>query len=120
LQTNSDSKSASTVADGNSAPEAHGSYGVRRDEMLATLVETLDPSIGSDDSELAFRRQVNLVIGRALVDHCYAAILLDNPGRVLESELHEPQSNLDIGAINARSLQDLARQLQAMFWPSRS
>ena len=40
---------ASTVAGSDSDSRAHSSHGVRDDEMLATL----DPSIGSDNSELA-------------------------------------------------------------------
>ena len=86
--------------------------------MLATLVNALDPSIATEDSEVEFRRQVDLVIGRALVDRCYAMLLLDNPSRVLESERYESPHHRDIGAIHACSLQDLACQLQAIFCPS--
>jgi hypothetical protein len=58
--------------------------------------------------ELALRRQIDLAISRALVDHEYAAGLLARPAQTLDIQ--------DLGNLPRGSLQELATHAQDIVW----
>jgi hypothetical protein len=72
------------------------------------------------DRDFEVRRQIDSEMGRALVDRMYAATLLNDPSRVLGSLRYAIQDSTEVGQIRARSLQDLAYQLRALFWLTSS
>lgn len=72
----------------------------------------------AQDGEAELRRQVDRAIGRALVDRTYAARLLDDPTKMLGRVRDAVEYSTDVGGIGACSLQDLAAQLHALFWPT--
>jgi hypothetical protein len=63
---------------------------------------------------------LNLAVGRALVDARFAAALLADPSAALGNEGCTPQQRLRLRGIEARSIQDFARQAEALFWTTRS
>jgi hypothetical protein len=64
------------------------------------------------EHERELRQQVDRAIGRALVDHEYAAALLANPMRSVVAE--------ELGVIQASSLHDFASQAMDLFWLASS
>ena len=83
--------------------------------VLASL-EREAPSAGE---EAEVRRQIDLAIGRALVEPRFAARLLANPTVALGHNGCSPQQHLHLGGIRAATVKDFARQAEALFWPSR-
>jgi len=67
-------------------------------------------------SEPDLRRQIDRSVCRALVDGEYAALLLSDPTLVLEQRNCLPQHYLSLLSVQAGTLLDFARQVQAMFW----
>jgi hypothetical protein len=60
------------------------------------------------EQERELRQRLNQAIGRALVDHEYAAALLAHPVQSVDAE--------ELDSINASSLRDLACQAMDLFW----
>lgn len=72
---------------------------------------------GDGDPEAATRRQVDLAVGWALIDRSQEALLVEDPRRVFDGNRCALKHYLEVGAIQADSLQDLAGKLHALFWP---
>jgi hypothetical protein len=70
------------------------------------------------DNELALRRQIDYVIGRALVDPDYAATLLAQPGVALDTPGCLSHQFRTLQNIRVSSLRDFAREVRELFWPS--
>lgn len=64
------------------------------------------------------RRQLDLAIGRAIVDRVYAEQILANPVLALDGHGCTPQQLLLLQQIRAVTVRDLARQALALFWPT--
>ena len=82
---------------------------------MELLEEDRHPPIG----EWEIRRRIDRAIGRALVDARFATQLLADPTLALGGAGCTPQQWLDLRAIHATSLKDLAHQAEARFWPTR-
>ena len=68
--------------------------------------------------ERQIRRQIDRVIGRALVDHCFAARLLCEPVLALAADTCEHAQYQSVRQIRAQDLDDFANQIFAQFWGS--
>lgn len=66
--------------------------------------------------EHQIRRQIDRVIGRALVDHSFASRLLLEPVLALEADRREQEQFTAIRHIRAKDLGDLAHQFFDQFW----
>ena len=84
-----------------------------------TLLASLErhPPGGCDEAEV--RRQLDLAIGRALVEPGFAARLLADPTVALGDTGCSPQQQVHLGGIRAATVKDFARQAEVLFWPSR-
>ena len=79
----------------------------------------LERAAPSARSETEVRRQIDLAIGRAVVDPEFAALLLADPTVALGGTGCSPQQHLELRGIRAATVGDFARQAEALFWPSR-
>lgn len=70
--------------------------------------------------ERALRRQIDVSIGRALVDGTYASLLLKDPTMVLEDRGCAPQQYRSLRSIHATNVFDFAQQARALFWLDES
>jgi hypothetical protein len=79
----------------------------------------LEREAPSARGEAEVRRQLDLAIGRALVEPRFAALLLADPTVALGDTGCSPQQHLQLRGIRAASVEDFARQAEVLFWPSR-
>jgi hypothetical protein len=83
---------------------------------VQALLEREAPSVRG---EVEVRRQLDLAIGRALVEPRFAALLLADPAVALGAAGCSPQQHLQLRDIRAATLEDFARQAEVLFWPAR-
>lgn len=70
--------------------------------------------------EADVRRRLNRAVGQALVDPEFASWLLAVPDAALGRPGCSPRQQLALRYVRASSLPDFARQVEQIFWPSRS
>jgi hypothetical protein len=66
--------------------------------------------------EQQVRQQIDRAVGRALVDHSFAARLLAHPALAVEASTCKPAQYLAVRQIHAHELDDFARQAFEQFW----
>jgi hypothetical protein len=81
--------------------------------MEAPVVRT--PVLPSPDERLV-RHQIDRAVGRALVDHSFATLLLANPSMAIETKGPGQASYPAVCQIRAQDLSDFARQIFDEFW----
>lgn len=86
---------------------AHQSRARARTAIVNPVRGTQDRHV-RPEQEKALRRQLDQAIGRALVDHDFAAELISDPAKALDSPA--------LGDVHAWSLLSLARVLLDRFW----
>jgi hypothetical protein len=83
------------------------------------VLASLEREAPSVRGEAEVRRQLDLAIGRALVEPRFAALLLADPTVALGAAGCSPQQHLQLRGIRAATVEDFARQAELLFWPSR-
>ena len=82
------------------------------------MLTPLERDAPSARGEAEVRRRIDLAVGRALVDSEFAALLLADPAVALGDAGCSPQQHLELRGIRAATVEDFARQAEALFWPS--
>ena len=80
------------------------------------MIQTQERATLAQISEQELRRQIDRSVSRALVDHDFARLLLDDPTVVLEDRGCPPQQYRSLRTIKAVDLFDFARQAEQLFW----
>jgi hypothetical protein len=69
--------------------------------------------------EAGLHRRISLTIWRALAEPRFARLLLADPASAIGDIRCTPQQWLQVANIQAQTVEDFARQAEALFWPSR-
>lgn len=78
----------------------------------------MEPELADTLDEAEVRRQLDLAIGRAMVDADFAAELLAEPTIGLGDAPCSAEQRQQLRRVRAETLREFAAQVEALFWPS--